>query len=164
MDQHVKEEQLQSPEEEQAKLNILVVEDEEIIRILIERFIRINTVASQVGLIEKASNGQEAFDILEKNKGKFNIVLTDGHMPRMGGLELAKKIKASGEDIIVGLMSADMKDLGLGNPETQASVMRDCGIAAVLPKPLDLSQFGTFMEHLITIKAGNSPASQSQTP
>lgn len=160
MNQDLKGEQLQSPEKEQAKLNILVVDDDPNISTLMERFIGISTVASQVGLIEKAVDGQKALEILEKNKGKFNIVLTDGQMPRMGGLELAKKIKASGEDIAVGLMSANMNELGLSDPKTQAFVMRDYGIAAVLPKPFNLEQFGEFMEQIITIKTENSTVSQ----
>lgn len=159
MDQELKREQLKSPEKEQEKLNILIVDDEPDISMLMERFIGKSAVASQVGLIEKAVDGQEAFDILEKNKGKFNVVLTDGQMPRMGGLELAKNIKASGGDIVVGLMSANMNALGLSDPKTQASVMRDYGIAAVLPKPFNLLQAGEFMKHIITIKAETPAAS-----
>ena len=145
MDQDLKGERLNSPEKQQAKLNILVVDDDPNISMLVERFIGRSAVASQVGLIEKALDGQEALEILEKNKGKFNVVLTDGQMPRMGGLELAKKIKASGEDIVVGLMSGNMNELGLSDPKTQASVMRDYGIAAVLPKPFNLSQVEEFI-------------------
>ncbi len=164
MNQDLEGERLKSPEEEQAKLNILVVDDEPNISTLMERFIGKSTVASQVGLIQKAVDGQEAFDILENNKGKFNVVVTDGQMPRMGGLELAKKIKASGADIVVGLMSGNMNVLGLSDPETQASVMKDYGIAAVLRKPFSLAQAGELMKQIITIKAGNSAASQPQTP
>jgi len=160
MDQNLKGEQLQSPEKEQAKLNILVVDDEPDIGTLMERFIGISTVASQVGLIEMVVDGQEAWDILEKNKGKFNVVLTDGQMPKMGGLELAKKIKASGEGIVVGLMSANMNALGLSDTKTQASVMRDYGIAAVLPKPFNRQQISEFMGKIKDIReAKNSAAS-----
>lgn len=156
MDQDLQRESLKPPENEQAKLSILIVDDEPNMRTLVERFIRASSVASQVGLIEKAQDGQEAFDILEKNKGTFNVVLTDGQMPTMGGLDLAKKIKASGENMAVGLMSADMNGLGLSDPKTQASVMKDYEITAVLPKPFNLSQFSEFMQQIITIKAKNS--------
>jgi len=165
MDQDLRGEWLKSPEKEQAKLNILVVDDQQNISTLMERFIGISTVASQVGLIEKALDGQEAFDVLKKNKGKFNVVLTDGQMPRMGGLELAKKIKASEEDIVVGLMSGNMNELGLSDPKTQASVMRDYGIAAVLPKPFNRQQISEFMGKIKDIReAKNAVVVQSQTP
>ncbi|MBI2613425.1 MAG: response regulator [Candidatus Levybacteria bacterium] len=164
MSQDSNAEQLESPEKEQKKLNILVVEDERGIRMMMGGFIETSTVPSQVGLIETAADGQEALEILKNNKGKFNVVITDGQMPKMGGLELAKKIKESGWDITVGLMSGDLGRLGLSNPETQASVMEDYGIAALLSKPFNLSQFGEFMQQIITVRAENSAASQSQTP
>ena len=63
-----------SPEKEQAKLNILVVDDEPMHRDFIARQIEASLVAEQVGLIETAIDGQEAFDKIDKNKGKFMVV------------------------------------------------------------------------------------------
>lgn len=130
-----------SPEKTPTKLNILIVDDEPDLCRLLQRLIEGSSVASQVDLLETAADGQEAFDKISQNKGKYNIVLTDGQMPKMNGLELCKKIRESGEDIIVGLMSGGINGLDFNNLETQESVKKDYGITAFLPKPFGRQQF-----------------------
>ncbi len=45
-------------------------------------------------LIESASDGQEAWEILSADPDRFDVVLLDRSMPRMTGLELLVKIKS----------------------------------------------------------------------
>jgi two-component system sensor histidine kinase/response regulator len=70
------------------EVRILVVEDELINRIVIERLLR------QAGYISitMASNGEEALNIYSRDPQAFDILLIDIRMPLMSGYELADKI------------------------------------------------------------------------
>jgi PAS domain S-box-containing protein len=70
------------------KSTILYVEDEDILReeisgLLQDFFEKVYT----------ASNGEEAFEIYEKNTSSIDIVLTDINMPKMNGIQLLSKIR-----------------------------------------------------------------------
>lgn len=137
-----------SPEKTKTTLNILVVDDEPSIRELLPLYIERSSVASQIGILETAADGQEALDKILQNKGRYNVVVTDGQMPRMNGLDLNKKIKESGEAIVVGLVSGGLNGLDMGDAATQESMRKDHGIAAVLPKPFAPKQISTFMNQI----------------
>jgi signal transduction histidine kinase/ActR/RegA family two-component response regulator len=66
---------------------ILVVEDEESVRNL-----TVLALTRQGYQVLHAENGVEALQIIEKNAGRIQLVMTDVVMPQMGGLELAEKI------------------------------------------------------------------------
>ncbi|MFC2173633.1 diguanylate cyclase [Acidobacteriota bacterium] len=65
---------------------ILVVDDEETIRTLLENFL-----ADEGYEIDTAASGQEALEFLNTNN--YNLVLTDIRMPAPSGIELLKIIK-----------------------------------------------------------------------
>lgn len=74
------------------QLNVLVVDDNQINRLLI------NKVISKWGAnIEFAENGLEAVTMIENNPN-FDVVLMDIHMPVMGGLEATQIIRAKSEE------------------------------------------------------------------
>jgi len=78
--------------ESELQLNVLVVDDNQINRLLI------NKVISKWGaVIEFAENGQEAIDKIESNHN-FDVVLMDIHMPVMGGIEAVQIIRAKPEE------------------------------------------------------------------
>ncbi len=52
-----------------------------------------------------ATNGEEALEILEKNKD-INFVITDINMPKMNGLQLIEKIQNNYTDIKFIVLSA----------------------------------------------------------
>lgn len=64
---------------------ILLVEDDEELRILCER-----SLLKQGYKILKANNGQEALDLIKSYEGNIDLIITDIIMPEMGGVELAK--------------------------------------------------------------------------
>ncbi len=72
------------------KLSILVVDDEMLIRHLIEQ------VLKDIGFtkIVLAANGQVALDILHEPESHFDFIICDWLMPKMDGLELLKHIRA----------------------------------------------------------------------
>ena len=69
-----------------SSVSILVVDDEEMMRNLLEK------ILSREGYqIATAENGQAALDLLSGRR--FDIVISDMKMPRMNGFELLKAIK-----------------------------------------------------------------------
>ena len=100
---------------------ILVVDDEEIIRIGCQRVLE--EYNHQVDLAE---NGQVAFEKLQKNS--YDLVLVDMMMPVMGGMELLEKIKKLDPNIIPIVISA------YATIETAVDAVKK-GAYDYLPKP-----------------------------
>ena len=71
----------------QKKVNILIVDDEPMIRDLLE-----NTMGRTDYSCSFAENGADALEMISEQN--FDIVVTDIDMPIMDGIELAKKIKS----------------------------------------------------------------------
>jgi DNA-binding NtrC family response regulator len=67
-------------------IHVLVVDDEPLIRRSLSEFLTLEGYAAS-----SASNGQEALNLLKKNKA--DIILSDIQMPDMDGLALLKEIK-----------------------------------------------------------------------
>jgi CheY-like chemotaxis protein len=77
--------------EEELKINVLVVDDNQINRLLI------NKILKKWGAnADFAENGREAINKIETN-GNYNVVLMDIHMPVMGGLEATQIIRSKPE-------------------------------------------------------------------
>lgn len=71
---------------------VLVVDDDPIMRLLGSRLL------GDAGYnVETANDGVEALERLER-RNDVNIVVTDVHMPRMGGVELLRALRASGRE------------------------------------------------------------------
>lgn len=87
---------------------ILVVEDESLVRSLTTRILR----GLQYNVVE-AIDGQDALQVVEKYEGKIDLLLTDVVMPRMGGFELAQRLREQHDVIRVLYVSgySDSEDL-----------------------------------------------------
>lgn len=83
-------------------LNVLLVDDEDIVRIMLKSIVRWENFG--VGDIFDAGNGEEALHII--NNEKIDIILTDIRMPVMDGLELVKKILIEKPNTICVVMTA----------------------------------------------------------
>jgi two-component system chemotaxis response regulator CheY len=79
-----------APGWEFAGLNVLVVDDVPAIRRMLVLMLRHLGVK---GLIREAGDGREALERLEEQP--FDLVICDINMPRMNGLELLHRLKAS---------------------------------------------------------------------
>lgn len=141
-----KEPGLASAEKPKKMLNVVIVDDEPDIRELAQIYVE-SSPLENIGQILTAANGMEAWKIIEEN-GSINVVLTDGEMPKMDGLELRKKIKEAGKDITVGLVSGGVKGLNLSDQAVRESVMSEYDLAAVLPKPFDSEGFSKFFSQI----------------
>lgn len=78
---------------------VLVVDDEENLRLVLRTFLKKNGFE-----VEVAENGEEALPLIDGFGPDF--VLTDVRMPRMGGMDLLSALKAKGNDATVIVMSA----------------------------------------------------------
>ena len=79
---------------------VLLVEDEDAVRVLASRVLEQQGYAVLV-----ARNGREALEVLERPDHGIDLVLTDVVMPDMGGVELADRIAAAHQNVRIVYMS-----------------------------------------------------------
>jgi len=105
---------------------LLVVDDEQDIRDASER------ILSRIGYqVQKASRGDEALDILNKNS--IDIVLLDLKMPGMDGMEVLARIRERSTEIQVIVIT------GYATVETAIEAMKQ-GAYDFIPKPFEPDQ------------------------
>ncbi len=102
---------------------IMVVDDEEDIRMILQEFLTIS--GYKVSIFE---NGARAFKAFQKNPDQFDLVVTDMTMPQMTGGELAKKMLSIRQNLPVILCTGFSETLS----EAQAL---EIGICKFLAKP-----------------------------
>lgn len=111
----------------QPDLRVLYVEDDRSLR---ENTLRL--LSSFFETIDSAVNGQEGLDKFKQ--GKYDIVISDLHMPVMDGIEMVNQIKELSRDQIVIITSA--------HDETGYLLkLIAMGVESFILKPLDLEQF-----------------------
>ena len=110
---------------------ILIAEDEDAIRSLIARALR------QDGHdVVTAIDGAQALDVLAREKGAFELLLTDIRMPVMDGIALAHAAARNHPDVSILLMTgyADQRERAHG---------LDALIHDVITKPFSLATMRT---------------------
>jgi CheY-like chemotaxis protein len=111
----------------EALMRILVVDDDESIRILVERVLR-----RERHVVESARDGFEAIQKLSGND--YEAVLLDLMMPRIDGLGVLNYLEKArtGKAPSVIVMTA--------NVTSAVEVERKKPVTAVLPKPFDIAE------------------------
>ena len=111
---------------------VIVCEDEKFIRWALAEHLR-----SAGYLVEEAENGIECLKLVEKSPP--DIILLDLRMPKMDGTATLKKLRSSGCQIPVFILS------GFGTPgsTTEASAL---GAQGFIPKPYHLSEISQLLE------------------
>ncbi|MEA3385831.1 MAG: diguanylate cyclase [Thermodesulfobacteriota bacterium] len=108
-------------------MKILIAEDEKISRMVLA-----NALANNGYEVLQAHDGQEAWDIFQKEKEDIYIAILDWQMPRMDGIELCQKIKdASLSHYVYVIFLTGKKDID--------SIVEglERGADDYLPKPFD---------------------------
>lgn len=108
-------------------LKVLQIEDNETNRELIERILeRYGHDVVSVG------NGVEALELLKRGE-VFDAIITDRHMPEMGGIEVTRRIRNMGPPHdslpIIGITASAI--------DFELQQCRDAGMDVVLAKPVD---------------------------
>jgi signal transduction histidine kinase len=105
------------------RLNVLVVDDEEHIRIAVERILR----RLDCGVLQ-APDGERALSILEEDE--VAVVLLDLKMPGIDGMEVHRRILEAGYNVQVIIIT------GYATLETAIEAMKQ-GAFDFIPKPFD---------------------------
>ena len=112
------------------KLRVLVVDDEEEIRNLIQE------ILSDLGIVRVhlAENGEMAWQRLSRSKLDYDLVISDWLMPRMDGLELLQKMRQFGLE--TPFMMLTVKVTG----EAVAAAV-ESGVTLYIAKPFTYGDF-----------------------
>jgi two-component system, sensor histidine kinase and response regulator len=130
-----------------AGLTVLVVDDNEVNRRLIEKTLR--RWRAKLTLVDSGQKALDAIAAAGERGESFTLVLLDAHMPGMDGFEVAKRMQAhekSRSTLILMLSSAG--DVG------DAAKSRELGIAMHLVKPIGPSDLLRAIGQLLTRGAG----------
>lgn len=123
-----------------SKIKLLYVEDENIIRESLARFLK-----RRIKLLYVASNGQEGLELFKKHEP--DIVLTDIRMPIMDGLTMIEKINAIKKAAIVITTGH--------NDEKYLLDSIDLGVNKYVKKPIDQKKLLDALEYIaLTIWQG----------
>jgi CheY-like chemotaxis protein len=104
---------------------VLLAEDDSKVRTVVGRILR-----EQGYRVVMAKDGAEAFRCFEANPSRFPILLSDVAMPRLNGLDLARKVRLMDPRVRVILMS------GYSDADVMRQVLNEREIS-FLPKPVD---------------------------
>ena len=127
-------------------LNILVVDDSETVRAVIEKTLRLAQVP--VGQLLEAANGREALDVLNDNW--VDLVLCDINMPVMGGVEMIAHMREDDllKDVPVVVVSTE-------GSKTRIDDLLAQGVAAYVRKPFTPERIREVVDGIIGAKDGD---------
>ncbi len=119
---------------------ILLAEDEEALRAFIAR-----ALAQDGHEVIAAADGGEALDVLTREQGRFDLLLTDIRMPVMDGIALALAAARDHPDLTILLMTgyADQRERAHG---------LDALIHDVIAKPFSLAEIRTAVAEALVAK------------
>ena len=105
---------------------IALIDDSSVMRSILRKSI----LMSDLGVSEfvEASNGAEGLKLIESNKA-IDIIITDLHMPELGGVEMMEKLKAS------GITKAPIIVISTVGDENMQNTCKGLGAVAFLKKP-----------------------------
>jgi two-component system cell cycle response regulator CpdR len=119
---------------------ILLAEDEEALRAFIAR-----ALVQDGHEVIAAADGGEALDVLTREQGKFDLLLTDIRMPVMDGIALALAAARDYPDLTILLMTgyADQRERAHG---------LDALIHDVITKPFSLADIRKTVQEALVAK------------
>ena len=114
-----------------------LIDDSKVMRSILRKSILMNHV--QVTEFLEAGNGLEGFEMLSGHRDRLDIAFVDLHMPKMGGVEMLKRLRSAGiasVPIVIVSTSADL--------EMQKTCM-DLGAVGFIRKPFTPQEIGSLM-------------------
>ncbi|APF20567.1 response regulator [Caldithrix abyssi] len=124
-------------------VKVLVVDDAPDVREMISDFLQMEGYN-----VVTASNGLEALEVMEKENPQVAVV--DIEMPRMNGLEFAKKVLNQNPDFPIVIISAYVEKYSM-------EYISKIGIKNILRKPIKLVELSKAIKELSNHKPNNSP-------
>ena len=129
---------------------VLIVDDEAPIRDLVATAFARYQIPTLV-----ANNGVEALRIYSERPDEIAVVLTDLHMPEMGGLQLISTLRREANPPVIAVMS------GWLDPHLRHQLTAE-GTACLIAKPFRFSDFDPVAA--LARMANTMPARTSQAP
>lgn len=129
---------------------ILVVDDDRVTRELLR-----GILSSEGDLVDIASSGAEAMEMIERNK--YPIILSDINMPELTGLDLLNHLKRSGSQAVVILIT------GFGSLEGAIEAIH-VGAFDYLSKPLHIEELRALLKRAKKHLATQIPAGKATEP
>ncbi|MGO9703552.1 MAG: response regulator [Xanthobacteraceae bacterium] len=119
---------------------ILIAEDEETLRALCAR-----ALMTDGHEVKTACDGTDAIDLLGRENGRFDLLLTDIRMPMMDGIALALTAARDHPDITILLMTgyADQRERAHG---------LDAIIHDVISKPFTVAELRAAINEALTVR------------
>lgn len=120
---------------------ILIAEDEEALRAMCAR-----ALATDGHHVETAGDGSEALEILIRERGRFDLLLTDVRMPIMDGIALSLAAARDFPEVTILLMTgyADQRERAHG---------LDALVHDVIAKPFSVASLRQTVNEALTVKA-----------
>ena len=94
--------------EGRAPANILVVDDEEPVRRLMQKMLRLSGYSTL-----QADGGEEALSLCERTGAALRLVITDIVMPGMSGFDLAERIAGRWPSVKILFVTGSKNDCGV---------------------------------------------------
>ena len=115
---------------EMEKLRVLVVDDEEELRDLLQEILR------DIGIVRVhlAENGEKAWQRLSRSELEYDLVISDWLMPRMDGLQLLQKMRQWGSE--TPFMMLTVKVTG-----EAVAAAKEAGVTLYVAKPFTYGDF-----------------------
>jgi DNA-binding NtrC family response regulator len=123
---------------DKSALSALVVDDEEVIRAFLKRFLSMEGFE-----VSEAEDGYKAIEL--SKEGQFDAVFLDIRMPKLDGLETLKRLKIISPDSIYVMMSG--YSVGTALEDTNKE-----GAHAALKKPFEMENLKSEIDHIKKIK------------
>ena len=89
-----------------------------------------------------AEDGQQALDVLKRERQEISLILMDCRMPVMDGLQATQAIRAQGDDIPIVALTAN-------NTEEDREACMQVGMNEFLPKPINKKYLETVLHRFI---------------
>jgi len=121
---------------------VLIADDEESVRVLVAR-----AIAMDGHEIVTAEDGAEALDILTREDGAFDLLLTDIQMPVMDGIALALAAARDFPNLTVLLMT------GFAEQRERASNLNAI-VHDVITKPFSVADIRTAVAEALAARKG----------
>jgi CheY-like chemotaxis protein len=120
------------------KLKILVVDDSQSVRDVLTMFLSL-----EGHLCESAVNGRDAMEKVAQTR--FDLVITDVHMPEMDGITLTRELARRFAHLPVMIMTAQLDDLSRESAFT-------AGAREVLGKPFAIKEVTARLQKMIQVQ------------
>ena len=126
------------------KGNILVIDDEPVIRLAV-RF-----MLEDMGYtVQEAENGREGVECYQQHAEKIDLILLDMVMPVMDGSECFHRLKAINPQARIVIASGFTRDADFGNLSQE-------GLAGFIRKPYSLEQLSELLHNLLPTVSDSS--------